>query len=74
MAVTATGSTMQFNSGDGFGGGLLVDSSSDANGGFGVGGFTDFAFDLFSTNTAGSLKVPGHQLGTSDCNNTVPCP
>jgi hypothetical protein len=65
---------MEFNVGDGFGGFLLVDSGSIANGGFGVAGATDFAFDLFNSNTAGSLKAAGHQLGTSDCNGTVPCP
>ncbi|HVB83149.1 MAG TPA: hypothetical protein VNE82_24765 [Candidatus Binataceae bacterium] len=74
MAATVTGSTMEFNQGDGFGGNLVVNSSSSANAGYGIGNSADFAFDLFSTNTAGSLKAAGNQLGTSDCNGTVPCP
>jgi hypothetical protein len=74
LAVTVTGSTMESNHGDGFDGFLLVNSTSLDNLGYGAAGIADFAFDLFTSNTAGSLGGIGHQLGTSDCNGTVPCP
>jgi hypothetical protein len=75
LAIIATGSTMRLNQGDGFEGFLLVDSSSLNNGGHGAGPAVDFAFDMFNSNTAGSLAgVLDRQLGTSDCNTTVPCP
>jgi hypothetical protein len=75
MAVTATGSTAQFNLTYGFGAGLMVNSSADDNMEYGLASPSEYAFDSFSGNTAGSIHGGASiQLGTSNCNGSTTCP